>query len=162
MKLFLWFAVVPVDEGDVEDGSLLSQSRGEWVTVLHPRLPQRGTRPIWNSHVTCSVMRPWCSCFGVTALASSLCAVKIESWCPVLPGRPIRTAKAEGSGVKVKAMLSMCRCGVVLHCDVSSCSTLVAQINITDSSSVHGLQWKKELILFSKFFVFNTELQSGC
>ena len=36
------------------------------------------------------------------ALASSLCCVKIESWCPVLPGRSSSSAQAEESEVKTR------------------------------------------------------------
>lgn len=44
----------------------------------------------------------FCVCAGVTAPSFCLCCVKIESWCPVLPGRVIPSAVVENPEVTAK------------------------------------------------------------
>ncbi|XP_047193426.1 alpha-1,6-mannosylglycoprotein 6-beta-N-acetylglucosaminyltransferase A isoform X2 [Scophthalmus maximus] len=69
--------------------------------------------PPMDGHPDCEGKLKWMKemwktdpCYRSHGVNGSLCSIlvylsEIESWCPVLPGRPIRTAKAEGSGVKV-------------------------------------------------------------
>lgn len=104
----VWSVCSPVDAGQLEERPLLQQLWGEWVSVLHPYLPQWGTQVVSSSHITRSVTlktsyNKLCICVGVTAPSFFLCWVKIESWCPVLPGRVIPTAVEENSEVKARA-----------------------------------------------------------
>lgn len=104
----LWFVCCPVDAGELEAWPLLQQLWDQWLSVLHPYLPQWGTQVVSSSHIICSVTlktsySKLCICDGVNAPSFFLCWVKIESWCPMLPGRVIPVAVEKNSEVKAKA-----------------------------------------------------------
>lgn len=54
----------------------------------------------------------FCVCAAVTAPSFCLCCVKVESWCPVLPGRVIPSAVKQNSAVRTKAKEEVCMCSV--------------------------------------------------
>lgn len=51
-------------------------------------------------------------CTAATARSLCWCCVKVESWCPVLPGRVIPSAAKQNSEVKTKAKEEIYICGV--------------------------------------------------
>lgn len=129
----LWFVCSPVDAGELEDWPLLQQLWGEWVSVLHPDLPQWGTQVVSSSLITCWVTlktsySQLCICDGNHPLFLSVLGYKIESWCPVLPGRVIPVAVAENSEVKAKA--KECKIACYVWCVKGTVADLLYQSSV--------------------------------